>query len=125
MAHPTTNSRRTEPAASKATHNAAPSGRQAANGPNASRKTAAQTGGASASRSKGDSSKGDPKMIGPWRIGRTIGKGSSGQYIGSMVSHQADRLNRESQDRQACSHLSASCCQDRAKACPVIKPSEH
>ena len=64
-------------------------------------------------------------MIGPWRIGRTIGKGSSGQYIGSMVSRQADRLNRESQDRQACSHLSASCCQDRAKACPVIKPSEH
>jgi serine/threonine protein kinase len=28
---------------------------------------------------EGDKAKGDPKMIGPWRIGRTIGKGSSGR----------------------------------------------
>lgn len=76
MAQESAQQRRTaEP--TKAGHNAAPSGRQAANGPTASRKTSGQSGTSKSSSSK-DKGDRDPKMIGPWRIGRTIGKGSSG-----------------------------------------------
>ena len=28
----------------------------------------------------------DPKMIGQWKIGRTIGKGSSGQFVVSYIA---------------------------------------
>ncbi len=28
---------------------------------------------------------GDPKVIGPWRIGRTIGKGASGTFLFSYI----------------------------------------
>jgi hypothetical protein len=34
-----------------------------------------------AARKSGDREKQDPKKVGPWRIGKTIGTGSSGEYL--------------------------------------------
>lgn len=59
-------------------HNAAPSTRIAGPSGPAPRKPAATH---RTPRTPSHEDKADPKMVGPWRIGRTIGKGSSGQPL--------------------------------------------
>lgn len=55
----------------------------------------------------------DPRMIGPWKIGRTIGKGASGEHLHMIVSdaeNTDDTTLRAGEDRQTCEDREVRSC---------------